>query len=261
LRQCGNDRLVIFARHGGFQPLPGADQEKEDCKMILSGTVAKVRLIALTLVASLLATADAAAQVVDLVGHNGFEACWSNAITKTTFLDLIQATIDDKTFCVPQVSGSASGYTYDACNTAACPGNVVGCPVTTHAGSFSGDFVTGDFSSTGTADDVSVPISYNGLSSGSCTILFSNIMLDYAPSYFLTADGNNGDYMAYLTQSSVTVTNSDASVNLPANLTCTPLLNFFKGVIIDQAQTAASNNWAPLLSADTVGESVCPLTP
>jgi len=229
--------------------------------MIFPGTVAKAPLITLPLVAALLSHSAAVAQVVDLVDHNGFEACWSKAIPEATFLGLIQATIDGKTFCVPEVSGSASGYTYDACNTAACPGNVVGCPVTTHAGSFSGDFATGDFSSTGTADDVSVPITYNGISSGSCTILVSNIVLDYAPSYFVSADGNNGDYMAYVTQSSVTVTNSNASVNLPANVPCTLLLGFFKGAIVDQAQTAASDNWGPLLASDTVGESVCPLTP
>jgi len=228
---------------------------------ILPGKTAKAPLITLPLVAILLLPSTAAAQVVDLVGHNGFEACWSKAITKSTFLDLIQASLNDKTFCVAKVSGSVSGYTYDACNTAACPGNAVGCPVTVHAGAFSGNFSTGDFSAAGTADGVSVPISYTGLSSGSCTILFSNIMLDYAPSYFVSADGNSGDYMAYLTQSAVSVTSSDASVGLPANLTCTPLLSFFKGVIIDQAQTAASDGWGPLLAADTVGESVCPLAP
>ena len=229
--------------------------------MILSWTVAKAPLLALPLAAVLLSPSAVAAQVVDLVDHNGFEACWSKAIPKATFLDLIRATIDGRTFCVPEVSGSTTGYTYDACNTAACPGNAVGCPVTTHAGSFGGDFITGDFSSTGTADDVNVPISYTGLSSGSCTVLFSNIMLDYAPSYYLSADGNSGDYMAYVTQSAITVTSSDASVNLPANPTCTLLLTFFKGVIVDQAQTAASAAWNSLLTADTVGESVCPLTP
>ena len=229
--------------------------------MILPGTVAKAPLITLPLVAVLLLPSTAAAQVVDLVDHNGFEACWSKAITKTTFLDLIQASLNDKTLCVGKVSGSATGYTYDACNTAACPGNAVGCPVTVHAGVFSGNFSTGDFSAVGTADNVSVPISYTGLSSGSCTILFSNIMLDYAPSYFLSADGNNGDYMAYVTQSSVTIANSDASVNLPPNPTCTLLLSFLKSAIIGQAQSAASDGWGPLLAADTVGESVCPLTP
>jgi len=229
--------------------------------VILPGTVAKAPLITLPLVAVLLSASTAAAQIVDLVDHNGFETCWSKAIPKATFLDLIRATIDGKTFCVPEVSGSATGYTYDACNTTACPGSAVGCPVTVHAGIFSGNFTTGGFASTGTADNVSVPISYSGLSSGSCTILFSNIMLDYAPSYFLSADGNSGDYIAYLTQSSVSVASSDATVGLPANLTCTALLGFFKGVIIDQAQTAASDAWGPLLAADTVGESVCPLTP
>lgn len=228
--------------------------------MILPATPSKLPLMILPLGTALLpALADA--QVIDLVGHNGFEECWSKAITKSAFLDLIQATINDQTFCVPETSGSGSGYNYDACNTAACPGSAVGCPITTHAGSFAGDFSTGDFSSTGTADDVSVPISYTGLSSGSCTILFSNIILGYAPSYFVTADGNNGDYMAYLTQSSVTVTSSDASVNLPPNLTCSFLLTVFKDSIIEQAQTAASNGWGALLAADTVGESVCPLTP
>jgi len=223
-----------------------------------SGTSERTRRVCALLLAL---TAGSAAGAADLVDHNGFEACWSKAITKVAFLDLVQATINDKTFCVSEVSGSSSGYNYDACNTAACPGNAVGCPVTVHAGSFTGDFGTGDFSATGTADNVSVPVSYSGFGSGSCTILFSNIGLAYAPSYLVSPDGNNGDYMVSLTQSSVMVTSSDASVNLPADLTCPLLLNLFKGAIIDQAQTTASDNWAPLLAADTVGESVCPLTP
>ena len=77
--------------------------------MTLPGTVAKATLITLPLVAVLLSPSTAAAQVVDLVDHNGFEECWSKAITKSTFLDLIQASLNDKTLCVGKVSGSATG--------------------------------------------------------------------------------------------------------------------------------------------------------
>lgn len=208
-----------------------------------------------------LAAGTAAAQTVDLVDHNGFEACWSKALTKAQFLAAMDAAVgvDGTTFCTGPVSGSGSGITYTACGNPDCAGGAIGCPVTIHSAGFSGDFATGAFTASGTADDFSAPVSYSIFGTpGSCTISFSAIALTYSPSYFITADGNNGDYMAYLTQSQATIDNYQAT---SADPTCQTLIAFGASAFISQAQTEAGVQLAAELDAATTGDSVCPLSP
>jgi hypothetical protein len=212
--------------------------------------------------AAVLIAGQPQAAVVDLVAHNGFEACWSQAITKATFLQLVQDSVNDRSFCIGKSSGSGPGVTYEACNTNACAGNTVGCPVTTHAGVFGGDFVTGSFSATGTADTVTVPITYTAIGTSNCTITISNIALDYAPAWFATPDGNSGSYMAYLSQSAVSLAaEPDVSVAPPGDFVCNALLSLLQSTIIAQAESTASDGWATQLAPDTEHESVCPLAP
>ena len=201
-----------------------------------------------------------AALLPDLIAHNGFETCWSQAITEPQFLDLLKTSIDAQTICVLPSSGSCgTGCTYSACNTAACPGAVDGCPVTIHADAFSGDFTTGQFTSSGTADDVAVPVTYNpGLGDTSCTIDVTGISLGFGASFFLQADGNNGDYVASVTQASVAVTSYAAS---SANAGCDLLASAFGGPVVAQVESEASTDYGLLLDSTVVGESVCPLTP
>src|SRR5215831_14849783 len=99
----------------------------------------------------------------DLLAHNGFEACWSKALNAAQFLELQQSTIEGATACVAQSSGSVPGLgtSYQVCDTPACPGGNVGCPITLHANPFGGDFETGVFSSTGSTDSISVHITHS----------------------------------------------------------------------------------------------------
>lgn len=203
--------------------------------------------------------ADAPAQTVDLVIHNGFEDCWSQALTKPAFLALLQNSLDGQTTCVPPISGTQTGINYTACYTAACPGGATGCPVTVHPGVFSGDFGTGDFSASGTADNVTVTVEYSGLPSGTCTISISNITETYAPSFYETPDGNSGDYMAYLTPASGFSLNNRSYSS--ADPICSALISS-AGTQVDNAIHAqAASQMMTALSASAAGESVCPLTP
>ncbi|QBB69238.1 hypothetical protein ELE36_01945 [Pseudolysobacter antarcticus] len=195
-----------------------------------------------------------AASAADLVSHNGFEACWSQALTKPQFLNLLQSTLDAQSGCVAPQTGSSNGITYEICNTAACAGGAMGCAVTTHAGTFSGDFVSGVFSGSGSADTIVAPITTNV---GSCTLTISNLTLNYAPSYAVQADGNSGDYMATLLQSPLTVTSHTFS----GNALCNTLASLYGPQLITQIETSGSATVANLLQAATVGESVCPLLP
>lgn len=207
----------------------------------------------------------APAQTVDLVIHNGFEDCWSQALTKPAFLALLQASIEGNTGCVAPSSGVVNfGFgdvNYTVCNTLACSGNtVLGCAVTVHSGAFGGDFGTGAFSAAGSADDVAVPVSFTGAATDTCTITVSNIALTYSPFFYITPDGNNGDYLAYLTAASAVTIDSDSFsgsdfyCNLAASSSVTAQVNA-------QAAAAATTQMVDQLTATAVGEAVCPLTP
>lgn len=203
------------------------------------------------------------AALPDLIAHNGFEACWSQAITQTQFLGLQQSGIEGAVACVPQSTGLViTGGSYSLCNTAACPGAVTGCPITLHSGPFGGTFSGGpaSFSATGSADDIVVDVSYTLFTiPGSCTITASNISLGYALDYTLQADGNSGLYAVSLDQAMMVVENgyvldgSDAS--------CDIIVAAAGSLIIGQAEAAGANLLAAIEEPATVGESVCPLTP
>lgn len=193
------------------------------------------------------------ARAGDLVAHNGFEACWSQSITEALFLAAQHDAIDNQTACVPQQNFPPFGT---ACDTAACPGGAVGCPVTLHANPFSGSFASGtsSFSSTGTADDITVHVTPTG--GGACTITVSNITLGYGLDYTLNPDGNNGLYAASLDQTSVTITGHTTTPD--SNATCI-LIASGDSLLIGQAESNAAQYVSDLESPATVGESVCPL--
>lgn len=205
--------------------------------------------------------APANAQAGDLVAHNGFEACWSLALTKPQFLSLLQSSIEGQTYCIAPSSGTLSGSvsgTYTACDTPACSGGVHGCPVTLHSGAWTGDFAAGSFSGPGSADDVVVPVSYDVGFSGTCNVTISGIGLNYAAGYAEQADGNNGDYLVALNEATVTVTGYTAGGSDPV---CTVAASQVGPQAVSQAQTTGSALLTDQLTTATVGKSLCPLTP
>ena len=189
----------------------------------------------------------------DLVDHNGFEPCWTQAASKAHFLGAMRTALDGVASCVPQVVISD---TFTACYTAACPGAVVGCPVTTHADPFAGTFAAGtsEFSATGSADSIVVPIMELG-----CSITISNVSLTYTLDYTMQADGNEGLYTASLDQSILAV---GPGYNATGSLTACQLVASTLGpLIVEQVETDGAAGVLALETPATVGESVCPLTP
>ena len=192
----------------------------------------------------------------DLVDHNGFEACWSKAITQPQFLSVEQSAIDGVTSCIPQSTGTG----YSACSLPKCANNAVGCPVTTHAGAFAGAFSAGStnhHTSTGSTDTITLDVAYS--LNSSCTVTISNVALGYALDYTFQVDGNNGLYAASLDQSTLTVQNGYMLVG--SDLFCQTLVTVFASTLISQVETAGAAGIAALELPTTVGESVCPLTP
>ena len=189
----------------------------------------------------------------DLLIHDGFETCWVSAKTRPQFLESMRTSIEGTTACiVPQ-----STVDYTICQTVnGCGTGVDGCAVTMHAGAFSGNFVSGAFAGPGSANNVAIPVTTTAF--GNCTINLTAITLGYQLDYLMQTDGVDGVYSDDLMPPVVTITNYAASNN------CNPLLAGIIASYVPQAIAAAEANAAttiePGLRADTLAQSVCPLS-
>ena len=193
----------------------------------------------------------------DLLIHDGFETCWASAKPRPQFLESMRTSIEGTTACIPPRSGEQSGVGYTICQTVnGCGTAVNGCAVTMHAGAFSGNFVNGEFSGPGSANNIAIPVTTTAF--GNCTINLTAITLGYLLDYLMQADGVDGVYSDDLMPPVVTITNYATSNN------CNPLLAGIIASYVPQAIAAAEANAAttiePGLRADTLAQSVCPLS-
>ncbi len=194
----------------------------------------------------------------DLVYHQGFEVCWSAAITKTDFLVRLRNQVDGRTACLPPQSGSQSGIAYTICNTAnGCGTGIAGCPLAVQSQAFTGDFVAGQFSAPGSTADISVPLTTSVF--GNCTISITGVALATTLDYLMQTDGTDGVFAVDMQTPLVDITNYATSNN------CSPIVAALIAGYIPQAiadaEAGAAAAIEPGLRADTIGQSVCPLTP
>ncbi len=216
-----------------------------------------LRRVCLASIASTGLFAAFAASAVDLVHHDGFETCWSAALSKSQFLEELRASVDGKTGCIPQQSGNESGIDYTICEVAnGCGAGISGCAVALQASAFSGDFAAGSFSAPGSASNLAVPINAGFL--GSCTLDITAITLTYALDYLMRVDGVDGVYTDDLQAPFVDITGQSTSNN------CNALIGAFLATYIAQAIVAAESSAAsaiePELRSRTVERSICPLS-
>ena len=207
--------------------------------------------------ALILAASTAPVAAGDLLIHDGFETCWVTAKTKPQFLESIRTSIDGTTACILPQSGNQSGVGYTICQTSnGCGIGMDGCSVTMQAGTFSGNFVNGAFVAAGSANNVAIPVTTTVL--GNCTINLTGISLGYSLDYLMRTDGTDGVYSDDLMLPVVGITNYATSNN------CNPLLAGVIASYVPQAIAAAEANAGltiePGLRADTLAQSVCPLS-
>lgn len=193
----------------------------------------------------------------DLVYHQGFETCWSAALTKVEFLTRLRNQVDGRAACLPPQSGSQSGISYTICNAAnGCGSGVAGCPVMVQSQAFTGDFATGHFSAPGSTADLAVPVTST---LGSCTVNITSVALTTTLDYLMQVDGTDGVYAEDLQAPLVDITNYATSNN------CNPIMAGLIASYIPQAvanaEAGAAQAIEPGLRAQTVGQAVCPLTP
>jgi len=192
--------------------------------------------------------------VVDLIGHKGGEACWSHALTKPAFLDLVRAQIDGEASCVPPTITAS----YTVCNSAACAGGVFGCPVTTRSGTFTDVSGGGALAATGSIDNTVIPVHVISPITYDCQYTANNITLNYVPEYVFTDDGNFGDYSALLNRFAITPSGYTIS---SADFNCQNFAGTVTPAIVAAAQTALVASIGQRLRDTTLRQSVCPAPP
>ena len=121
---------------------------------------------------------------------------------------------------------------------------------------FSGDFVTGQFSAPGSTANLAVPITST---LGNCTVNITGVALTTTLDYLMRIDGTDGVYVEDLQVPLVDITNYSTSN------TCNPIMaSLIAGYIpqaVANAEAGAAQAIEPGLRVQTVGQSVCPLTP
>lgn len=203
----------------------------------------------------------ARAEIADLVVHNGFEACWSGAVTQDVFTAGASAPMEGAQGCIPASDPMA---TVSWCNASTCNG-APGCPITFRSGMAS--YLSGN--STGSARyDVSGgfdPFSADTAISGShCTLTVTNTSsgkVDYSLYLNLIADGNNGIYTESVGAINNTAVSgiSSSDYSLSGDFTCS-VITFQATWVASMVQSAASDSLPEIMSAD-LGESICPYSP
>lgn len=194
----------------------------------------------------------------DLLIHDGFETCWVTAKTKPQFLESIRTSIDGTSACIPAQSGSEGIFTYTVCNaTNGCGVGVAGCPVSITAGTFSGDFPSGHFTGPGAAADITVPITTSGFPA--CSVSLNTITLGYTLDYLMQTDGVDGVYSTDLLPPAVAITNY-VLTNINCDATLFGLMGSNVASAISAAEADAAAAIEPALRANTLEQSVCPLT-
>lgn len=194
-----------------------------------------------------------------LIFHQGFETCWSTAKTKSQFLDSIRTSIDGTSACIPAQSGNQSGIAYTVCAAPnGCGTGVAGCAVSINAGTFSGNFLAGQFVGPGTAANITVPLTTSFFPS--CSINLNAVALTYTLDYLMQNDGVDGVYSNDLMQPGVVI-NSYSLVNNNCDSTLFGLIGSQVSSAISAAEANASTAIEPDLRADTLDQSICPLTP
>lgn len=197
------------------------------------------------------------AGAADLVFHQGFETCWSPALTKPQFLTAVRTSIDGQGSCIPPVSGNQSGVAYAICSVAnGCGNGVAGCAVALQADAFSGDFAGGSFTGPGTASTIAVPIDASFL--GTCTLTISAISIAYALDYLMRDDGTDGVFTDDLLTPQVDIVSYTSNNN--CNALIAGAIASYLPQAIASAQSGAATAIEPGLRADTLERSICPLS-
>lgn len=193
----------------------------------------------------------------NLVFHSGFETCWVEAVSKPQFLQSMEASIDGTTACIPSQAGVEQGVGYTVCAIPnGCGSGVDGCPVVLESGAFAGNFQAGDFNAPGSTGDIAIPLTTTVF--GACTINLTNVVLAYQLDYLMQIDGTDGVHTEDMQTPTVDIISYSTTDN------CNPVLDGFIASYLPQAiagaETAAAQAIDPGLRADTLEQSICPLS-
>jgi hypothetical protein len=196
----------------------------------------------------------------DLVSHNGFEPCWSNALTADSFLQRLGASTSGREVCLPPAEDGSS------CADVVCSNGSPGCSVTLRGGEHvpvivaPGDPGSLRYDGSTGFEPFSMPVVIPLV--GACTLAFidtSDVRVQHQLLYQLRPDGNDGYYTFDAHAANVAASGlADDDVSLGGSLGCllaSPGLSFYLGLIQDQVGSAITQ----AIFSETEGRSLCPL--
>jgi hypothetical protein len=196
----------------------------------------------------------------DLISHNGFEPCWSRALSVDSFLQRLDGSTDAREVCLPPAEDGSS------CATATCSDGSPGCSVTLRGGEHVPAIIApgdpGSMRIDGSAgfEPFSMPVVIPTV--GACTLNFvdtSDVLIQHQLVYQLRPDGNSGYYTFNADAMNVAASGlTDDDVSLSGNFGCLFAslgLPFYLGIIEGQVGSAI----AQTISSETEGQSLCPL--
>ena len=214
-------------------------------------------------------------QAGDLFSHNGFEACWSKASTLEDFLTSLTNSVEGVPGCIPSAPNASPAICTTISGTQpTCPGDIAGCPITLRAKGPSTNVqfpLVADgiskFDSTATVDSFSMPIIALGAECMATItsvdpVSMASISIRYEIAFDVTADGNNGSYVADVDGvSGVDVSNlTKNQVTLSGD---SPVCQLFSSYPITYVDAALASAIPAAVSAAqvpaTIGNAICPL--
>lgn len=198
------------------------------------------------------------AQTLDLVSHNGFEQCWSSAITLEAFVQRLA--VDTREICLPPAADGSS------CVGSLCSDGTPGCSVTMRDGSYEpvvlqpADPGMARFDGSFGFEPFSMPVEVPTV--GSCLLTFidtADVRIRQSIHYGLRPDGNSGYHLFHGSvgySDVVGLTSQD--VSLTGSFLC-QLSSFGVSFFIDVLTSQLASTFADVVIAETAGHSLCPL--
>lgn len=208
-----------------------------------------------TALAMLVCATTAAGEVVDFIGHNGFEECWPQALTVPQYAALAPS-FDGVPGCIPE---SGAGTSSHVCYSTTCATGVTGCPVTFRGGQSTFIPAVGRFDATNGIEPFSTLATIPLV--GECTVSFvdtSTVVFNASVAVPSVADGNNGRYVYAVRLTGVEVTGLNADdVEVSGGFGC-QTASIPTGYFADILKLAEPSIRDVFLGASLSDQTICP---
>lgn len=185
----------------------------------------------------------------DVLHRHGFEGCSVGALSRQEARDVLSALVDGREVCVPPHQYDLSGTPVFMCTGNECAGEMPGCPMVLRLQSLVDTLdTTASYELAGTIDDFTM--------AGTCEVSISAAQFGTDVAFFNTRTGE-AMLLTGLHSMEVVVHSYGQEID-----TSTTLCVFFEqslALSVDPIEAAIEDALETAITANLVGETVCPL--